>query len=331
MRARTVRAPARPDGWSRPQELPAVCPRPAPPFGLELRQLRYLVVLSEEHNMTRAAARLHLTQPALSQAMHNLELRLGVRMFDRLPRGIELTGPGEAFVGHARTVVAAADAAEAAAARLVAERRNQLLIAFTSGLMSIASQLVCLLRGEDDSVEISMKSMPASTLIEGLVAGMVDIGLACPELRAADVVATTAVRVPLVALISTEHGHAGDQVGSTEQIAGLKVVGPWARELTRDTVADIDQDRVGPSSEPEQTTVEEACPNILAGTSIAVVPAFLADTYAMPGVVARQLPDHVRTAIGISRRADDTRALVASVAERLAQHNPFGGDFELAD
>jgi DNA-binding transcriptional LysR family regulator len=70
-------------------------------------QLRYFVTVSEEGQITRAAKRLHLAQPALSQAIAQLESELGVELLLRHPRGVTLTSAGEAFLIKARAVLAA--------------------------------------------------------------------------------------------------------------------------------------------------------------------------------------------------------------------------------
>lgn len=70
-------------------------------------QLRYFVTVSEEGQITRAAKRLHLAQPALSQAIAQLESELGVELLVRHPRGVTLTSAGEAFLVKARAVLAA--------------------------------------------------------------------------------------------------------------------------------------------------------------------------------------------------------------------------------
>ncbi len=70
-------------------------------------QLRYFVTVSEEGQITRAAKRLHLAQPALSQAIAQLESELGVELLTRHPRGVMLTDAGEAFLIKARAVLAA--------------------------------------------------------------------------------------------------------------------------------------------------------------------------------------------------------------------------------
>jgi LysR family transcriptional regulator, benzoate and cis,cis-muconate-responsive activator of ben and cat genes len=79
---------------------------------LDLRQLQYFVAVAEEGQMTRAAAKMHVAQPALSQAIAQLEVRLGVELLERHARGVSLTPAGESFLAKARTAVAAADAAD---------------------------------------------------------------------------------------------------------------------------------------------------------------------------------------------------------------------------
>jgi LysR family transcriptional regulator, benzoate and cis,cis-muconate-responsive activator of ben and cat genes len=79
---------------------------------LDLRQLHYFVAVAEEGQMTRAAAKVHVAQPALSQAIAQLEARLGVELLIRHARGVSLTAAGESFLVKARAAVAAADAAD---------------------------------------------------------------------------------------------------------------------------------------------------------------------------------------------------------------------------
>ena len=77
---------------------------------LRLEQLRYFVTVAEEGQMTRAARKLHLAQPALSQAIAQLESELGIDLLVRHARGVTLTPAGETFVPKARLALAAADA-----------------------------------------------------------------------------------------------------------------------------------------------------------------------------------------------------------------------------
>src|SRR5260370_41230811 len=79
---------------------------------LDLRQLHYFVVVVEEAQMTRAAARLHIAQPALSQAIGKLETDLGVRLFERHSRGVTPTEAGTAFFERASHALIAVQEAQ---------------------------------------------------------------------------------------------------------------------------------------------------------------------------------------------------------------------------
>src|SRR4051812_41248463 len=72
---------------------------------MELRHLRYFTVAGEELNMRRAAARLHVTPPAVSRLILDLEVELGAQLFERLPRGVRLTPEGRSFYNDARQML----------------------------------------------------------------------------------------------------------------------------------------------------------------------------------------------------------------------------------
>src|SRR5438874_13406923 len=80
---------------------------------MDLRQLRYLVALSEERNFTRAAAREHIAQPALSQQIRRLEEQVGIALVERTTRRVALTSAGELLVGRARRILREVDSARA--------------------------------------------------------------------------------------------------------------------------------------------------------------------------------------------------------------------------
>src|SRR3954464_11784727 len=86
--------------------------------------LSYFVAIAEEGQITRAAARLHVAQPALSQAMAQLEGELGVTLLQRHSRGVTLTPAGEAFLVKARAAVAANEDAELTAEWLARAERG---------------------------------------------------------------------------------------------------------------------------------------------------------------------------------------------------------------
>ncbi len=82
---------------------------------MSLSQLRYFITVAEEGHVSRAAVRLHMAQPPLSRQIGALEQELGRPLFERTPRGVRLLPAGEAFLVHARRVLAEVDRAVLAA------------------------------------------------------------------------------------------------------------------------------------------------------------------------------------------------------------------------
>ena len=85
---------------------------------MELRHLRYFVVVGEEQHFRRAALRLHIAQPALSRQIQDLEEEIGFRLFDRLSRGVKISAAGKLFLEDARRILQQVSDATTRAARV---------------------------------------------------------------------------------------------------------------------------------------------------------------------------------------------------------------------
>jgi len=103
---------------------------------MELRHLHYFIAVAEELNFSRAAARLHIAQPPLSKQIHDLEDDLGVQLFDRTQRPLQLTLAGRVFLDEARSAIASVDRAVNMVQRATRGEIGRLVIGFTSGLSS---------------------------------------------------------------------------------------------------------------------------------------------------------------------------------------------------
>ncbi|MCU1658274.1 MAG: DNA-binding transcriptional regulator, LysR family [Pseudonocardiales bacterium] len=104
---------------------------------MELRHLEHFLAVAEEHSFTRAAARIHLVQSALSVSIRSLERELGVRLFDRTTHRVELTDAGEALVAEARRTLEAADGARDAVAGVHSGLRGTVRIGIMHSLALI--------------------------------------------------------------------------------------------------------------------------------------------------------------------------------------------------
>src|SRR5881396_3726183 len=99
---------------------------------MELRHLRYFVAVAEEGHVTRAAARLGIQQPPLSQQIRALEAELQVQLLRRKPRGVELTQAGEALFAEAQAILRQVDYAVSATRRTARGQGGRLGLGFTS-------------------------------------------------------------------------------------------------------------------------------------------------------------------------------------------------------
>ena len=145
---------------------------------MELRHLRYFEAVARLNHVTRAAAELHVAQPALSKQLRDLEDELGVALFDRVGRRVRLTEAGEALLPHARAVIAQVEAARAAMAERVGLRRGLATIGAppTVGTNLLPAALAAFNR-RYPGIELRLREAGVSTLLEQLAAGLADIAV----------------------------------------------------------------------------------------------------------------------------------------------------------
>ncbi|MFB9949888.1 LysR family transcriptional regulator [Rhizobium puerariae] len=152
---------------------------------MELRHIRYFLAVAEEGNFTRAAARLGIGQPPLSQQIRILEIEIGATLFHRVPHGAELTAAGIAFLAEAKASLAAADNAVLAAQRAARGETGRLALGFTasSAFNPLVTGAIRRFRGQWPDVALALTEMNSNWLMEKLVRGEIDAAFIRPGLE----------------------------------------------------------------------------------------------------------------------------------------------------
>jgi DNA-binding transcriptional LysR family regulator len=153
-------------------------------MNIELRQLRYFVAVAEENHFGRAAARLHMTQPPLSQTIQALEASLGTPLFLRTKRSVALTAAGLALLPEARRILQQAGTLPDLARRAASGESGLLSLSFVSTAdYSVLPPLLREFRERYPQAQIDLREATTDVQIEDLMQGRIDAGLLIPPLH----------------------------------------------------------------------------------------------------------------------------------------------------
>ncbi len=150
---------------------------------VELRQLRYFIAVAEEMHFGRAATRLHMTQPPLSQTIQALESELGTSLFSRTSRSVALTPAGIALMPEARRILQQAAALPDLVRRAASGETGRLSLAFVSTAdYSVLPPFLRDFRARYPQVQIDLREATTDVQLEDLMQGRIDVGLLIPPL-----------------------------------------------------------------------------------------------------------------------------------------------------
>ena len=193
---------------------------------MELRHLRYFVAVAEEGSVTLAAEkRLHTAQPSLSRQLRDLEEEVGVQLFTRGARGIELTPSGAAFLAHARLALEQAAEAMHAARRAARPAKPTFTAGFLTGQeVDWLPRVTAILRAELPKIEFKVISLYSPDVADALQRGEIDLGFLRVEPRP-DVEYRVIAKEPLVVILPSDHRLAARREIDPKELEGEIFVG----------------------------------------------------------------------------------------------------------
>lgn len=280
---------------------------------LEVRELRYFLAVAEELNFTRAAERLGVAQPPLSRAIQGIEDKLGVRLFDRSTRKVELTDAGRQLLAHGRPAL---DAMSALTNRL--RRPPSLVITLKAGSdTTFLRKIIAGYAAEPGLPEIDVVFTRWSEQQRMLLDGRADLGLIRLPLDTRGLAVEELATEPRMVALARDHPLAGrSRLSQAELAAESVVVCPHADPILAAHWAGRDLPAMGERPSILVRELNQVLESVAFGRGIAFLPASTEFRYPRSDLVYRPMreltPSTVAVAWAESSRARPVAAFVAA-------------------
>ncbi len=288
---------------------------------MELRRIQYFVAVAEEAHFGRAAERLRMAQPPLSQQIKALEAEMGVTLFRRTTRKVELTAAGARFLQRAREILAAVDHAVTEAGRVADGMLGRIAIGFTgSATYDLLPSLVRVLRADLPGIELDIHGeMLTPDQVAALVEGTLDLGLLRPPVRNAAVDVRVLRREPLIAVLPERHALAGRSQVKLADLSDDPFITYPSRHRSVVYEAVIDAcERAGfvPGNVHEVAETSTLVSFVAAGLGVALVPASVQHLRITGAIYLPLAGTTQEVELALATRADEPSPLVAQVRAR---------------
>jgi len=173
---------------------------------VELRHLRYFVAVAEELHFGRAAERLQMAQPPLSQQIRKLEEELSVQLFYRTKRRVQLTAAGQVFLEQAQLMLAQAEQAIKAAQRADQGELGRLVIGFVaSACYDVLPDILRVYRERFPDVSLVLRELTTTQQVHALLNGRINIGFIRPPVHHEALEVETILREPFLVALPENH------------------------------------------------------------------------------------------------------------------------------
>lgn len=293
---------------------------------MELRHLRYFIAVAEELHFGRAAERLGISQPPLSQQIQALEEEIGARLFERTNRRVELTDAGRLFLDESRQVLAQVDKAVLLARRAHLGELGELKIGFTSSapFTSTMPSSIHAFRKAYPDVHLDLQEMSSRQVLKALLEESLQVGVIRPLALPDAVHWVELFREPLVAVLRADHPlAAGSEDGLA--IAALAeepfVFFPrsYGTGLYDQVITLTRQAGFSPRIAQEASEAMTIIGLVSAGLGVSILPASFRRT-RVDGVVYRTLSDpEATTAVWLVRRQNEGSPLALSFIDLVTR------------
>lgn len=293
---------------------------------MELRHLRHFVAVAETRHFGRAADRLHIAQPALSQSIRQLEAELGATLLARTTRQVSVTPAGAFFHQEAVRVLEGLDDSVRGVRRIADGRSGLVRIAFTG--TAAFDQLPRIARVvQQDLPGIALEihaDQLTPTQVEGLRSTHIDLGVLRPPVIGDDLEVRTITREPLALALPGNHRLVGEPGLCLADIAydGFVVYADPHSAVNDATVRACRAAGFTPRREHDAPTTSVLLALVAAGLGIAVVPDS-ARALPLDGVVFRELVDAPHIELALAWRREHLSPVVITVVEALASSGFF--------
>jgi len=274
---------------------------------MELRQLRYLVALADECHFTRAAAREHIAQPALSQQISRLEAEVGLALVERTTRKVALTGAGELLVARARHILSELDAAQAELQTLAGVRGGRLSVGalHTMGPVDLSLLLASFHRNHP-AVELTVREQSSEELAEMLREDVIDLAFlsVTERIQRRGLELQPLVSEELVVAVPSQHRLAGRDVVRLAELAGEPFIafrtGSRLRELLDSGAAELGFE---PRIALESNESRRIRSLVSGGLGVALLPRSDAGSDGAAVAIARLVEPEMRRDVSLASRA----------------------------
>ena len=246
---------------------------------MELRHLRYFITVAEELSFSKAALKLHTAQPSLSQQIKDLEDDIGVQLFHRTKRKVELAEEGLVFLEQARLTLTQADKAITMARQVAAAKVQYLKIGFVpSAEIRIFPYILPRLRVKLPKLQIRTLNLKESDQIAELKKGGLDIIFINQEFQNEVFASQLILKEPLVFMLPKQHPLAQLTEIPVEQLNGLAIT-VLSQKLSQplfDTITQyIEQRQIQFQTISEANSIAESIQTVHSGQSCAILPSYM--------------------------------------------------------